>query len=148
MADGDKFHYALTITAKHASTAAYYALTPTSNLHIEEGSVTLTPKSASATMVTIEPEMLQIQAPAGSVQGGVTIGTDAVHVDGQVTVSPPVDVEVIVALYGIGGKKVGEFVVAPGDGGGVFEFRVDAAQSIPPGELDDILGDLVPREHT
>jgi hypothetical protein len=148
MADHDKFHYALTVTVERASTAAYYALTPTSNLHIEEGSVTLTPQSASATMVTIEPEMLQIQAPAGSVHGGVTIGTDAVHIDGQVTVSPPVDTEVFVTLYGIGGKKIGEFVVAPGDGGGVFEFRVEAAQSLPADEAGDLLDELVPRQHT
>ena len=140
--------YALTITANHASTAAYYALTPTSNLSIEQGSVTLSPKSASATMVTIEPQMLQIQAPAGSVHGGITIGTAAERIDGQVTVSPPVDTEVKVTLYGAGGQQIGEFVVAPGDGGGFFEFSVSAAQAIPADEVEKVLNELVPRQHT
>ena len=135
----DKLYYALTIRANRTSSAAYYALQPTSNLHVAEGSAKIEPKSASATMVTVESRALQIQAPAGTVHGGVTIVTAEQRIDGEVMVSPPVDSEVEVALHGAGGKKLGAFVLAAGDGSGVFQFEVDAAEAIPPGAVGQAL---------
>ena len=131
----DQMYYALTIRANGTSSAAYYALQPTSNLQITEGSASIEPKSASATMVTVEPRALQIEAPAGTVSGSVTIVTAETRIEGEVMVSPPVDSEVEVALYGAGGKKLGEIVLEAGEGRGVFQFQVDAAAAIPPGEV-------------
>ena len=135
----DQLYYALTIRANRTSSAAYYALQPTSNLHVAEGSVQIEPKSASATMVTVETRALQIQAPAGTVHGGITIVTAEKRIDGEVMVSPPVDSEVEVILYGAGGKKLGVFVLAAGDGNGVYQFEVDAAEAIPPGDAAKVL---------
>ncbi len=135
----DQLYYALTIRANRTSSAAYYALQPTSNLHVTEGSANIDPKTASATMVTVESRALQIQAPAGTVHGGVTIVTAEKRIDGEVMVSPPVDSEVEVILYGAGGKKLGTYVLAAGEGSGVFEFEVDAAEAIPPGDVAKVL---------
>jgi hypothetical protein len=119
-------YYALTVTAEGASTPAYYSLSPTSNLTISQGGVTLAPSSATQQMVSVSvyPQTLQINAPAGLVSGGVTIITSEPVVAGRVLVSPPVDVAVAVTLYGNGGVQLGQFIADPGTGGGVFSFPV------------------------
>jgi hypothetical protein len=144
----NELDYALTVTANRASTAAYYAVTPTPPVRIASGSVTLEPKSPSATLVNILPQVLEIQAPEGSVHAGVTIVTGDSHIDGEIVISPPVDVEVEVSLYGAGGERLDTYVVASGDGGGVFQFHVSADQAIPPGEVAHLLKRLIPQTHT
>lgn len=42
---GNGTYYALTVTADGANTGAYYSVTPTSNLTISQGGVTLAPSS-------------------------------------------------------------------------------------------------------
>ena len=136
-------YYALTIAASGASTAAYYAVTPTSNLRILEGGATIEPKSPSATMVNVYPQTLQIQSPAGKLKGGVTIVTGESEIAGQVMVSPAVNTEVEVALYGAGGKQIGSYVMAPGATGGTFQFAVSAADAIPKADVNKVLGRLL-----
>lgn len=137
-------YYALTVGAQGASTPAYYSITPTSNLTISQGGVTLGPSSPTQQMMSasIYPETLQINAPAGVVTGGVTIITSAPSVDGRLIVSPPVDVAVVVTLYGNGGEQIGQFIADPGTGGGTFKFPV-SGNGIPAGEAPGILQKLL-----
>ena len=136
-------YYALTLTAHGSSSAAYYAVTPTSNLRISEGGATIEPTSPSATMVNVYPQTLQIQSPAGNVKGGVTIVTGESTIAAEVTVSPPVDTEVEVALYGVGGKRLGVHVVAPGESGGTVQFQVSLAEAIPRDDVNQVLAQLL-----
>src|ERR1044071_4066202 len=99
MANGSSY-YALTVVEQGAGTTAYYALTPTSHLEMSQGGATFDPTAATATMVNIYPQTLQIQAPAGSFTAGVTIVTSADRIAGRLLVSPPVNVAVVVTLYG------------------------------------------------
>ena len=137
-------YYALTVTAQGAGTGAFYSLTPTSNLTISQGGVTLAPSAPSQQMVTVSvyPQMLQINAPAGSVSGGVTIITSASSVDGRVVVSPPVNVATVVTLYGNGGQQLGQYIADPGTGGGVFSFPV-SGDGIPADEANGVLDQLL-----
>ncbi|HEX6094747.1 MAG TPA: hypothetical protein VF432_00380 [Thermoanaerobaculia bacterium] len=138
-------YYSLTVSATGASTPAYYSLTPTSNLTITQGGVTLAPSSATQQMISVSvyPQTLQINAAAGIVSGGVNILTGAPSIDGRVLVSPPIDVATVVTLYGNGGRQLGQYIADPGTDGGVFSFPVDAADGIPadqaPGELQKLL---------
>ena len=138
-------YYSLTVTASGTNTAAYYSLSPTSNLTISQGGATLYPSAPSQQMVSVSvyPQTLQINAAAGGVNGGCNIITDAASVDGRVLVSPPVNVAVVVTLYGNGGQQVGQYIVDPGSGGGVFSFPVDSSQGIPadeaPAQLQKLL---------
>ena len=133
-------YYALTVTAEGASTPAYYSLSPTSNLTISQGGVTLAPSSATQQMVSVSvyPQTLQINAPAGYVSGGVTIITDEEVVAGRLLVSPPINVAAVVTLYGNGGAQLGQFVADPGTGGGVFSFPV-SGDGIPAGDAEKTL---------
>lgn len=125
-------YYALTISAEGTTSPAYFSVTPTSKLQISQGGATLVPSSPSsaASMVNIYPETLQISAPAGLVSGGVTIITSESRIAGGVVVSPPVTVATVITLYGNGGAQLGQAIIDPGQGGGAFDFPVDAAQGI------------------
>jgi hypothetical protein len=126
-------YYSLTITVKGASTSAYYGLTPTSNLVISQGGATLYPSEVSATMVTIDPQMLQIQAAAGTFTAGGTIVTADKVIAGTMSINPPVDVAVTVTAYGNAGE-IGQKVVDPGISDAAFSFPVDGSEGIAPAD--------------
>ena len=138
-------YYALTIVANGVSSAAYYSVTPTSNLSILQGGVTVGPTGSGAVMVNIYPQTLQIGAPAGSVSGAVTIVTSASEIAGRVMVSPPVNVSVVVTLYGAGGQQLGQAIVDPGTGSRTFSWPVDANQGLSQDEAARLLESLAPK---
>ena len=144
MANGSSY-YALTVVEQGSGTTAYYALTPTSNLEMSQGGATFDPTAATATMVNIYPQTLQIQAPAGSFTAGVTIVTSADRIAGRLLVSPPVNVAVVVTLYGVGGQQIGQSILDPAVGSLTFSFPVSAATSIPKGDVQGVLQTLVPK---
>jgi hypothetical protein len=137
-------YYALTLGTQGCTFAAYYSVTPTSGVEFSEGAVTIVPSSAAITMVNIYSETLQIQAPPGSINAGVTIVTDANIIAGRVMVSPPADSAVIVTLYGAGGQQLGQAILNPGVGDQLFEFSVDASNAISHDDVRGILRGLVP----
>jgi hypothetical protein len=143
MADGTVY-YAITITAQGTSFSAYISMTPTSDLTIAQGGVTFTPTQATLAMANIYPETLQLQAPAGAFTSGVTIITGASEIAGRVMVSPPVNVAVIVTLYGAGGQQLGQMIVDPGTGSKTFAFPVSGSNAIPAGDVDGVLRALLP----
>ena len=130
MSNGGNY-YALTLTVEGASTPAYYSLNPTSNLEISQGGVTFVPTGLSMTSVSIYPQELSLQAPAGLVSAGVTIITSADLVTGRVVASPPVSVSVVVTLYGNGGVQLGQFILDPGVESGNFSFPSDPSKGMP-----------------
>jgi capsular polysaccharide biosynthesis protein len=138
MSNGGNY-YALTLSANGASTSAFYSVNPTSNLQIAQGGVTMEPASQATTMVNIYPEELQIQAPPGMVYGGVTIITDAEMISGHVVVSPPVNVAVVVTVYGAGGTQLGQYILDPGVGSGNFSFPSDPAKAMSAGEALSVI---------
>ena len=141
----DGNYYALTLTVNGASTAAYYSITPTSDLEFDEGGATITPSKASSTMVNVYTETIQLQSPAGSINAGATIVTNAQTIAGRVLVSPPVDVAVVVTLYGAGGKQLGQAILDPGVGDQIFSFSVSGTgDAIPKQHAPGVLRGLVP----
>jgi hypothetical protein len=122
-------YYALTLIAQGTTAPAFFSLTPTSDLQISQGGVTLAPSSPSSEgiLVNIYPETLQISAPAGLVSSGVTIITRESRIAGRVVVSPPVTVATVTTLYGAGGQQLGQSIIDPGVDSGTFSFPV------PPG---------------
>jgi hypothetical protein len=138
-------YYALTIVANGAGTTAYYSLTPVPPLVIAQGGVTIVPTGTGATMVNIYPQTLQINAPAGSVNGAVTIVTGASEIAGKLMVSPPVDVAVIVTLYGAGGQQLGQAILDPETGSRTFSWPVDAKQGLSQHDATKLLESLAPK---
>jgi hypothetical protein len=139
------FYYALTIVANGAGTTAYYSVTPDPGLAFAQGGVTIVPAATGATMVNIYPQTLQINAPAGSVSGAVTIITGASKISGRLMVSPPVDVAVVVTLYGTGGKQLGQAILDPETSSLVFSWPVDAKQALSQHDATKLVESLVPK---
>ena len=138
------YYYALTLTAQGVSSSAYYSVTPTSNLEFTQGGATIVPTRQSATMVNIYPETLQLSAPAGSISAAVTIVTGESQIAGRVIVSPPVNVAVVVTLYGVGGQQIGQAIVDPGTGDRTFNFPVSEGNAISKADVAGVLRGLVP----
>lgn len=140
-------YYALTVTAEGAGSGAYYSVTPTSNLTISQGGVTLAPSAPSQQMVSVSvyPQTLQINAPAGYVSGGVTIVTSESEIAGRLQVSPPIDVATVVTLYGNGGVQLGQYIADPGTTGGPFNFPV-SGDGIPPHDAQSTLENLLAKK--
>jgi hypothetical protein len=137
-------YYALTLVANGASTPAYYSVTPTSDLSISQGGVTIVPTGPGSTLVNIYPQVLQISAPAGSVNGAVTIISGVNEIAGRLMVSPPVNVAVVVTLYGIGGKQIGQAILDPGEGSQSFAWPVDPSQGLAAGDVATLIKKLLP----
>ena len=137
-------YYALSIAVQGSNTAAYYSVTPTSNLDFTQGGVTFAPTTASLTLVNVYPETLQLQAPAGSFSGGVTIETGASEIAGRVMVSPPINVATVVTLYGAGGQQIGQAIVDPGTSDKTFNFPVSSSNAIDRADVAGVLRGLVP----
>lgn len=129
-------YYALTLSANGTTSPAYMAVTPTSSLSIAQGGVTIVPTDMTATMVNIYPQSLQIQAPSGMVNAGVTIITNDTHVAGTVQVSPPVDVPVLIQVWGT--KLLGSYTLPAGQQTGVFDVPVSADDAIAPDDATKI----------
>ncbi len=125
----------MTIRAAGASTQTYFSVTPTSDLQISQGGVTIYPTATSAVMVNIYPQTLQIQSPAGTTYGGVTIISSAPSIDGAVQVSPPINVATVITLYGNGGAQIGQSIIDPGVSSGAFHFPIPASGGFPTAEI-------------
>jgi len=138
------YYYALTLTAAGVSSTAYYSLTPTSNLEFTQGGVSIMPTQTAATLVNIYPETLQIQSPAGALYAGVTILTGDNQIAGRLMVSPPVNVAVVVTLYGVGGQQLGQTTLDPGTGDKAFSFPVSEGNAISKTDVAGVLRGLVP----
>ena len=138
------YYYALSLVANGVSTGAYYSVTPTSNLEFSQGGASIAPSQLTVTMVSIYPETMQIQAPAGSLSASVTIQTSASEIAGRLMVSPPVNVAVFVTLYGTGGQQIGQAILDPGDSEKAFDFPVSAGNAISKSDLSGVLRGLIP----
>src|SRR6185436_4526748 len=123
---------------------AYYSVTPTSNLEFTQSGATIVPTQQAATMVNIYPETLQLSAPAGSISAAVTIVTGENQITGRAIVSPPVNVAVVITLYGIGGQQIGQAIIDPGTGDRTFNFPVSAGNAIGKADVGGVLRGLVP----
>jgi len=141
----ESYYYSLTVGQSGSNTAAYFSVSPTSNLEFSQGGATFAPTSLALTTVSVYPTTLQIQAPAGSMSAGVTIITSASEVAGRLLISPPVDVATLVTLYGAGGARLGQFIADPGSGGGVFNFPVTPEEGIPAGDAAGVLHKIICR---
>ena len=138
MSNGGSY-YALTLAANGTSSPAYYGITPTPNLSIAQGGATIVPTAAAPTIVSIYPQELQIQAPPGSISGGVTIITSEGFITGHFGVSPPINVALTLTAYGAGGHQIGQSIVDPGVEGNTFSFPVDGTQAMNSDDADAVL---------
>ncbi|HEX3069143.1 MAG TPA: hypothetical protein VHX14_11250 [Thermoanaerobaculia bacterium] len=115
--------YGLTITVNGAASAtAYYSVSLASGGEFVQGGATLYPTAIGATFVSLYGIELSINAPAGKVSGAATLTTTGDIVAGRITISPPINVDTVVALYGT--SEIASVTVKAGEPGGAFAWTV------------------------
>lgn len=112
--------FSLSYSATNASTGAHYSLTLTSG-KVGTGSAQITPSAVAYTYISMQ-EALTIQAPPGTIGMGGPVTTDNELIEGQISVSPPIDVDTIVALRGSGGDVHATYILRAGETLGSFSF--------------------------
>jgi hypothetical protein len=135
--------YGISISVNGASTAANYNISLASDGTFVEGGVTIDPTAIAATLVSIYRNSMAISAPAASIGGGSTISTSADVVAGRVMVSPPVDVDTVVTLYGT--DSIGSYTLKAGETSGAFSWSVAGRPALQGHDTEAFLGRVVPK---
>jgi hypothetical protein len=113
--------YGLTIAVNgSASSTAYYSVSLISGGKFVQGGATLVPTAIAATLVSLYEVELSINAPAGRVSGGATLITMGDIVSGRITVSPAIDADTVVTLYGT--SEIASVTVKAGETSGAFAW--------------------------
>jgi hypothetical protein len=121
--------YGLTITVNgSASTTAYYSVSLASGGEFFQGGATIYPAAIGATYVSLYGVELSIGAPAGKISGAATLTTTGDIVAGRIIISPPINADTVVALYGT--SEIASVTVKAGESGGAFAWSVSGNPSM------------------
>jgi hypothetical protein len=133
--------YGLTISVSgSASTTAYYSVSFVSGGEFVQGGATIVPTAIGATLVSLYGSELSINAPAGSVNGAATLTTTADIVAGRVFVSPPIDSDTVVTLFGT--SAIASVTVKAGEESAEFAWSVGGNAALP-GTAKDFLDNAI-----
>ena len=135
--------YGLTISVNgSASTTAYYSVSFVSGGEFVQGGATLYPTAIAATIVSLYGIELSINAPAGKVSGAATLTTTADIVAGRVFVSPPIDSDTVVTLFGT--SEIASVTVKAGEESAEFAWSVSGNAGLA-GTAKDFLDNAIPK---
>jgi hypothetical protein len=135
--------YGLTITvAGSSSSMAYYSVSLVSGGTFFQGGATVDPTAIGATLVSLYAVELSINAPAGAISGAATLTTTDDIVAGQIVISPAIDADTVVALYGT--SEIASVTVPAGETGGAFAWTVSGNPAMP-GTPEEFLDRMMPK---
>jgi hypothetical protein len=124
-------YYTIGLAVVDVNSSAFYAIDPVPGLDIFQGGFTCYPSQQGNTSVAIYPQVVQLNMPAASYIGGsVSIQTSAPSIDGNFTISPPINVDAKLTLYGAGGQELGTVILAGGEPSVAFEWKVSPGQGM------------------
>ncbi len=124
-------YYTIGLTVINVTSSAFYAIDPVPGLDIFQGGFTCYPSAQGNTSVAIYPQVAQLNLPAAEYIGGsVSIQTSAPSIDGNFTISPPINVDAMLTLYGAGGQQLGTVILAGGQPSVAFQWKVSPGQGM------------------
>ncbi len=138
-------YYSLQVlTQGSASSTAFYYVNVLSPGALEGAAVTMYPSAAQATWFGYQQNSLQFQAPAGRASAGATVVTDSPRVGGSLGVSPAINVDTVLNLYGAA-NLIGTVTLPAGQTSIPFDFQVSESDAIQKGDLEASLKKLAPQ---
>ena len=140
----EPFYYSLTVNVQGATSTAYYELGLATEGAFIEGGATIFPTQAAATLVTVYSTMFALNVPAASFNGSVTIKTSANVIAGKIVVSPAINADTVLGLYGAG-KLLGEYMLKAGQTSGNYSFNVKPDEGTDAAEAHKFLASKLPR---
>jgi hypothetical protein len=129
--------YGISVAVQNASSPAFYSVTFTTQVSITQGAGEVMPANAYYTYFSFL-NALQMSIGPGYASAGAMLTTSSSSISGQVIVSPPVNVPVIVQLQGRG-QMLGEYELQPGQTSGNFTFQAPPSESFSEGETAPVL---------
>jgi hypothetical protein len=138
-------YYSLQIlTQGSASSTAFYYVNVLSPGALAGSAVTLYPTAAQATWFSYQQNSVQFQAPAGRASAGATVVTDSPRVGGTLGVSPAINVDTVLNLYGAA-SLIGSVTLPAGQTSVPFDFQVSSADAIQKSDVETSLKKLAPQ---
>jgi hypothetical protein len=131
-------------TQGSASSTAFYYVNVLSPGALAGAAVTIYPTAAQGTWFGYQENSLQFQSPAGRASAGATVVTDSPRVGGTFGVSPAINVDTVLSLYGAA-KLIGSVTLAAGQTSIPFDFQVSSEEAIQKGDAEASLKKLVPQ---
>lgn len=140
-------YYTIGLTVVGAGTSAFYAINPVDGLDFFQGGFNCYPNGAGSVSVAIYPQVAQLQMPAAEYIGGsVSLQTLAPSIDGMFTISPPIDVDARLTLYGAGGQTIGTVILAGGEPSVSFQWKVSPGEGMSAEEAKSAVEGSLKRE--
>jgi len=127
--------YALNTSYSGASTGAYCSVSLTAGTLVD-GVGQCMPTSPAFSYMSFQGA-ITYQLPPGDVSVGGTVNATT-SVAGSVIVSPPINVDFTVQLWGLG-KVLGQYVLPAGQSSGQFNFNVNAGDGFTPEQASEAL---------
>jgi hypothetical protein len=118
-------YYSLDLqTSGAARHATYFYVTVVGSESTFDGAgMTISPSVAQTTWFSYQSQSVQFQAPAARISGGITVVTPNQEVAGTIGVSPAIDVDTVLSIYGDGGM-LGSVTLSAGKTSTPFHFDV------------------------
>lgn len=140
-------YYTIGLKVLGVDTAAFYAINPVAGLDFFQGGFTCYPTDAGSMSVAVYPQIAQLQMPPASYIGGsVSLQTIAPSIDGMFTISPPINVDAMLTLYGAGGQTIGTVILAGGESSVAFEWKVSPGQGMTADEAKSAVESSLKKE--
>jgi hypothetical protein len=137
--------FGLTITASGTSSAAYFSVNLATGGEFVQGGATIYPTQLGATLVSLYGVELDIESPAAAMMsGGATLTTNGNIVAGRMEVSPAVNVDTVLTLFGT--EPIGSVTLAAGETVANFSFDVSGKPGIPDGTAKAFLDRVKPKK--
>ncbi|HEY0158036.1 MAG TPA: hypothetical protein VGF28_12185 [Thermoanaerobaculia bacterium] len=122
-------YYGMRLSTAGASSAAYMYVTLVSDGDFDGAAVTLHPTAANTTWFSYQDKSVQMQLPAlASLSAGITVVTGAQNIAGTLGVSPAIDVDTVLILYGT--SALGEVTLPAGQTSVPFDFPVQPDRAL------------------
>ena len=140
-------YYTIGLTVVEVTSSAFYSIDPVPGLNIFQGGFTSYPSAQGNTSVAIYPQVAQLNMPAAEYIGGsVSIQTSAPSIDGKLTISPPINCDAMLTLYGAGGQTLGTVILAGGEQSVAFQWKVSPGQGMTADEAKSALETSLQRQ--
>ena len=124
-------YYTIGLAVSNVNSAAFYAINPAPGLSILQGGFACYPTQNQYTSVAVYPEIAQLQlSPASYIGGSVTLQTTASTIAGSFTISPAINTDATLTLYGAGGQVLGTAVLKAGQSSVNFNWNVGSSQAL------------------
>ena len=124
-------YYSLQFTSQGAasSTAYYYVSVVGSQSQFDGAAISIYPSAAQTTWVSAQSTSFQFQAPAGRMSAGITVVTPNQEVAGTIGVSPAINVDAVLTIYGAG-QQLGSVTLKAGQTSTPFHFDLPSGSGL------------------